>query len=490
MKKTLNINLDGFPFQIEEDAYELLRDYLHRIESKLGSNDEAREVVSDIESRIAGLFRMEGRNAPLIITHDRVAEVIQTIGEPDEFIDNKGVAGDGNSSGSGSEHNRNSGSVIEKRLYRNPNDKVLGGVCSGLAAYFSVDVLIVRVLFVLGFLLSAGTVVTLAYLILWIAIPQAVLIEQKLAMQGGISFSDPGSRNKGAAQSGTGASGSSVNYNKGSYFSIAMRNIGRGILSVMGFFVFLFGLLGLLAFGVAVVSGYSIINAEMYGFQFNDLVLLLTPDGIGWWVWIASVVVVALPLVFLMYLGFRMMLNFKAYMGVVIAVMVFLWMAALGVLVYNGLDVAMSFRKSCERTENIAMQSLPGQVLHIHRIEKSLQPGRIIDEVSGEGYVLMVDSVSGKPRISGAPEIKVEYGDSLGCRLVTKAHGRDLADAMKFRQQIHYRIRQADSVVYCDQLFGLGNDGLFRMQQVEVIFTVPKGTRVVVDPSMSHLVEF
>ena len=73
MKKTLNINLDGFPFQIEEDAYELLRDYLHRIESKLGSNDEAREVVSDIESRIAELFRMEGRNTPLIITHDRVA---------------------------------------------------------------------------------------------------------------------------------------------------------------------------------------------------------------------------------------------------------------------------------------------------------------------------------------------------------------------------------------------------------------------------------
>ncbi|MGV8829109.1 MAG: PspC domain-containing protein [Breznakibacter sp.] len=490
MKKTLNINLDGFPFQIEEDAYELLRDYLHRIESKLGSNDEAREVVSDIESRIAELFRMEGRNAPLIITHDRVAEVIQTIGEPDEFIDHKGDAAEGKSPGLGSEPNNPMGSVIEKRLYRNPNDKVLGGVCSGLAAYFNMDVLIVRVLFVLGFLLSAGTLVTLAYLVLWIAIPKAVLIEQKLAMQGGISFSDPGSRNKGAAQSGNGVSGSSGNYNKGSYFSIAMRNIGRGILSVMGFFVFLFGLLGLLAFGVAVVSGYSIINAEMYGFQFNDLALLLTPDGIGWWVWIASVVVVALPLVFLMYLGFRMMLNFKAYMGVVIAVMVFLWMAALGVLVYNGLDVAMSFRKSCERTENIVMQSLTGQVLHIHRIEKSLQPGRIIDEVSGEGYVLMVDSVSGKPRIFGAPEIKVEYGDSLACRVVTKAHGRDLADAMKFRQQIHYRIRQADSVVYCDQLFGLGNDGLFRMQQVEVVFTVPKGTRVVVDPDMSHLVEF
>ncbi len=488
MKKTLYINLNGYPFQIEEDAFEMLRDYLLRVEAKLGNSDEAREVVGDIECRIAELFRMEARNAPLIITLDRVAEVIQTIGEPEEFIESKGEAGDGTSSGS--EQNRNSGSVIEKRLYRNPNDKVLGGVCSGLAAYFGIDVLIVRVLFVLGFLLSAGTVVTLAYLILWIAIPQAVLIEQKLAMQGGISFSDTGSRHKNTAPSGNVASTSVGFCPRGSYFSIAMRNIGRGILSVLGFFVFLTGLLGMLAVGVAVVSGYNIIHADMYGFQFDDLVPLLTPEGIGLCVWIALVFVVALPLVFLMYLGFRMMLNFKAYMGVVVAVMVFLWMAALGVLVYNGLDVAMSFRKSCERSESIVMQTLPGQVLHINRIESSWQPGRVIEEVSSEGYVLLVDSVSGKPRISGAPEIRVEYGDSLACRLVTKAHGRDLADAMKFRQQIHYRIRQADSVVYCDPLFGLGNEGLFRMQAVEVVFTVPKGTRIVVDPAMSHLVDF
>lgn len=102
MKKTLNINLNGYPFQIEEDAFEMLRDYLLRVEAKLGNSDEAREVVGDIECRIAELFRMEARNAPLIITHERVAEVIQTIGEPEEFIESKGEAGEGTSSGSGS----------------------------------------------------------------------------------------------------------------------------------------------------------------------------------------------------------------------------------------------------------------------------------------------------------------------------------------------------------------------------------------------------
>lgn len=188
MRKTININLDGYPFQIEEDAYDLLRAYLQRLETKLGKTDEAKEVVGDIESRIAELFRMENRNNQLIITCEQVSEVIQTIGEPDDIIDHKeetGHATETESESSGGSFT----DIISKRLYRNPSDKVLGGVCSGLASYFNIDVLIVRVLFVLGFLLSAGTIVTLGYLILWIAIPKAILTEQKLAMQGGISFS-------------------------------------------------------------------------------------------------------------------------------------------------------------------------------------------------------------------------------------------------------------------------------------------------------------
>lgn len=487
MKKTVNINLNGFPFQIEEDAYDVLRDYLFRIESKLGKNDEAREVVSDIEGRIAELFRLEGRSTLHVITLGKVQEVIHTIGEPDEFTAD---ASESATSNDGETKHGATGQVIPKRLYRNPNDKVLGGVCSGLAAYFNVDVLVVRVLFVLGFLLSAGTLVTLAYLILWIAIPQAVLIEQKLAMQGGISFNDPVSRAKTNSHSNPGTGHVSSCHQRGSYFFIAIRNIGRGIVSVLGFFVFLLGLLGLLAVGVAVVSGYSIVNAELYGVHFSDLVLLLTPEGIGIWVWMALIVVVSLPLVFLMYLGFRMMLNFRAYMGVVIAVMIFVWLLALGTVVYNGFDVAMGFRKSSERSENIAMQPIAEQVLYINRYETPLIEGRIVDEISGDGYVLMVDTTTMKPCVAGAPSIKVEYGDTLSCRVVTRAHGRDLADAMRIRQQINYRIRQSDSIVFCDPLFGLGADGLFRLQQVEVVFTVPKGTRVVVDPLMGHLVEF
>ncbi len=485
MKKTLNINLDGYPFQIEEDAYELLRNYLQRIEAKMGRTAEAKEVVNDIESRIAELFRMEGRMGPTVITQEQVAEVIRTIGEPDDFIDNAGSPEVGEETDP--KQNHSSSQIIEKRLYRNPFDKVLGGVCSGLGAYFNVDVLIVRILFVLGFLLSAGTVVTLLYLVLWIAIPKAVLTEQKLAMQGGFSFAESTTQGKSASQPKTApATGQS----KSSYLSIALRNIGKGIISIMGFFVFLIGLLGMLALGIAAVSGYSLINSEWNGLQFGELAYLLTPDGISMVVWIAAGVLVALPLVFFMYLGLRMMMNFKAYMGMVIAVMLFFWLIALGIIFYHGLDAAMSFRKSCERSESISLQPFAQNVLYINRMDSSAIRGTLIEELSGDNYDVVVDSISGKPLIFGLPEIRVEYGDTLGCRVITSAHGRDLTDAMKFRQQIRYRIRQVDSVVYCDERFGLGNENLFRVQSAGVVFTIPKGTRVVVDPSMSQLVEF
>ncbi len=487
MRKTININLDGYPFQIEEDAYDLLRAYLQRLETKLGKTDEAKEVVGDIESRIAELFRMENRNNQLIITCEQVSEVIQTIGEPDDIIDHKeetGHATETESESSGGSFT----DIISKRLYRNPSDKVLGGVCSGLASYFNIDVLIVRVLFVLGFLLSAGTIVTLGYLILWIVIPKAILTEQKLAMQGGISFSDPISRNKSSVKAG--AAPSSAPHAKSSYWAIALRNIGKSIVSIIGFFVFLFGVLGLLAMGIIAISGYSVIHSSLFGFHFDDFVRLLTNDGIGLLMWIAVVAFVALPLVLLMYLGLRMMVNFKAYLGVVVATMVLFWLMALGVIVYKGLNTALSFAKSCDRTENISLQPLSNNVLHISRLDSSRREGSIIDELSGKEYGLFVDSVTGKPMIFGVPDIRVEYGDSLSCRLITGAYGRDLPDAMRFRQQIRYRIRQVDSVIYCDERFSLGKNSFFRNQKAKVIFTIPRGTRVLVDPEMSQLVEF
>jgi hypothetical protein len=138
--------------------------------------------------------------------------------------------------------------------------------------------------------------------------------------------------------------------------------------------------------GIIAISGYSVIHSSLFGFHFDDFVRLLTNDGIGLLMWIAVVAFVALPLVLLMYLGLRMMVNFKAYLGVVVATMVLFWLMALGVIVYKGLNTALSFAKSCDRTENISLQPLSNNVLHISRLDSSRREGSIIDELSGKEY--------------------------------------------------------------------------------------------------------
>jgi phage shock protein PspC (stress-responsive transcriptional regulator) len=163
MKKTLTINLSGSVFHIDDDAYEKLYNYLNKINSHFGNDGDAKEIVEDIEARIAEIFNEKIKNGGEVINLANVEEVIVIMGTP-EAISNEEE-----------EKNHISGKKFYhtggRRLYRDPEDKVLGGVCSGLGAYFSMDPVIIRIIFVLIFFVGGSGV--LAYLILWIVVPKA-----------------------------------------------------------------------------------------------------------------------------------------------------------------------------------------------------------------------------------------------------------------------------------------------------------------------------
>jgi len=174
MKKTIKINLSGIIFNIDDDAYEKLKTYLDTISRHFSNKQESKEIIDDIESRIAELFqeRVTGENQ--VITLEIVNKVIDIMGNPEDIAD----------SGEESErkstfHESYSG---HKRLYRDPENSVIGGVCGGLAAYFSVDSVIFRLLFVIFFF--AGGASILVYIILWIVLPKAETAAQKLEMRG------------------------------------------------------------------------------------------------------------------------------------------------------------------------------------------------------------------------------------------------------------------------------------------------------------------
>ena len=182
MKKTVTINLGGIVFNIDDDACDRLSQYLSDLESRF-SAEERQEILRDIESRMAELltFKLQNRN---VVEINDVEEVIEVIGRPEQFDDeNTEETTTTNTASNNFSSNQTKKSRTLRKLYRNSNDRIVGGVASGVAAYFDIDPAIVRILFVILALASLGWGI-LIYLILLIAMPEAKTKAQFLEMQG------------------------------------------------------------------------------------------------------------------------------------------------------------------------------------------------------------------------------------------------------------------------------------------------------------------
>ena len=171
MKKTITINLWGMVFSIDEDAYQLLYNYLQSVGDYYANENASSEILEDIEARMAELFRDRMGGNRQVITYADVEAVIAIMGYPEDFMADGATA-----SSSYTSHTR------YRRIYRDPDNRVLGGVCAGMGAYFSLDPLLFRILFLV--LVLAGGSGILLYLILWIVIPEARTTAQKLEMKG------------------------------------------------------------------------------------------------------------------------------------------------------------------------------------------------------------------------------------------------------------------------------------------------------------------
>jgi phage shock protein PspC (stress-responsive transcriptional regulator) len=165
MKKTININLAGFVFYIDEDAYETLQKYLNNIRTYLGNTEGREEIIGDIESRIAELFSEKQKQ---VITLVEVNEIIEVMGQPEDYMTEE-------------EFEETTFQQPNKRLFRDPDNTVLGGVCSGVGHYLKIDAVWIRLIF-LAMLWSGLSI--LFYFVLWAIIPKAETTAQKLEMKG------------------------------------------------------------------------------------------------------------------------------------------------------------------------------------------------------------------------------------------------------------------------------------------------------------------
>jgi phage shock protein PspC (stress-responsive transcriptional regulator) len=198
MKKIININFHSRVIPIEETAYDILRKYIESLKKHFADEEGGDEIVNDIENRFAELFSDRLKKGATCITDADVDEIINSMGRPEDFDqDEKSTGTSGNSQSSYTEETTTEG---PRRLYRSENDKMLGGVCGGLAAYLKIDPSVMRIIYAVLILGSFGTAILL-YFILWIVLPPKSLVTNVKKRL----FRDPDHRVIGGVASGLAA---------------------------------------------------------------------------------------------------------------------------------------------------------------------------------------------------------------------------------------------------------------------------------------------
>lgn len=177
MKRVIEVNIGGINFTMEDDAYFMLKGYLKRFEATIPDKKEAREVMEDVEARVAEIFQKEQKFENQVIDIPFVRIVIEHLGEVEENAEEQSAE-----SAASNNTNEQGYTKGDRYLYRDPDDKKIAGVCSGLSAYFGIDVTLIRILFVVVTAVYGSALIL--YIILWLCVPEAKTVASKLKMRG------------------------------------------------------------------------------------------------------------------------------------------------------------------------------------------------------------------------------------------------------------------------------------------------------------------
>ncbi|NEW79671.1 MAG: PspC domain-containing protein [Gelidibacter sp.] len=351
MNKTININLGGIFFHIDELAYQKLKLYLDAIRRSLSDDPQGRdEILNDIELRIGELLSERITNDRMVINDSDIDEITKIMGRPEDYSVDEELFED---------EPKYTKSTSSKKLFRDADDKFLGGVCSGLAHYFGMDVIWMRLLWlVLFFFFGTGFLI---YILLWILIPQAETTAEKLQMKGepvNISnierkireeFQDVSTRVKNGANEVSDTFKSSEFKNKAkSGLQEVVDTIGKIILAILKVFGKLIGALIIFIAAITlialIVGAFSWGSVEMLGFEgdyiqyppfFFDSILPM------WLLVIFGFLAIAIPFVVLFMLGLKILSsNVKSFSTTTKLSLLGVWIIAILGLSFAGINFA------------------------------------------------------------------------------------------------------------------------------------------------------
>ena len=486
MNKTVNINLGGMFFHIDEDAYQKLTRYFDAIKRSLSNSSGHDEIIKDIEMRVSELLNEKQKTDKHVIGLKEVDEVIAVMGQPEDYI----IEDD---SASGSSTNKTY-STTTKKLYRDREKGMIGGVASGLGYYLGIDALWIRlalILLVWGF----GTGI-IAYIILWIVVPEAVTTSEKLEMTGepvNISniekkvraeFENVSEKIKNADydkygnQIKTGASkiGNSFGDFILTIFKIFAKFLGV-ILIITGITILFFLLVGIFTLG----SGVFI------DFPWQDFVEAGNITDYPVWAFgILMFFAVGIPFFFLTLLGFKLLApNMKSIGSIAKYTLLAVWLIAISLAISIGVKQATAFAVDGRVVKKESFNLNPTDTLYIKFKHNDYFAKNVDDR---NGFLVTQDSTGTDIIYSNDVRLQIERTDEKTpyIQIEKEAKGKSLAEAKKRAEQIKYSYIIEGNQLILDNYLLTDLKNKYRDQEIEITLFLPKGTIIKPDDSMQN----
>jgi len=555
MKKNISINISGIIFHIEEDGYENLRKYLDSINKYFASFEDSSEILADIESRVAEIFLSKLNEGKQVITSEDVNALIATMGSVSDFKaaedqelkeDTSRARTDSNTSTDAGEAARQARSPkAPQQLLRDQKRKILGGVCSGIANYFSIDAVWIRLLFgILAFAYGFTIIVYLImwavvpgsfdleepenakkmfrdgerkviggvsggvaayfgmdiilvrvlfivftfffgvgfaiYIVLWIALAEARTLTDRMEMQGEpVTLSNIESnikRNLHVEQNQEESTITKILLFPFRLIGILLNTLGKILVPLVevirvaiGIIIALIGVGFMLA---AIIAGgvfLGLFSASVFSWPAGSEAEMSVPIGIimnsvsGWMI-VAAFIVVMIPALLISMMGASIVAKkyvFSPTVGWTMFVLFFVSVAMLSVTIPK---VAYAFKEEGAFEEVYEFKPV-GKKLHLH-----------VNEVGMDDYHGVNLTIEG----TDAHEFKIVKSFS--------AKGATRQKAIENAHMIEYGVVANDSTVVFDSNISFRDDAAFRAQSVDVVLYIPRNYPFVLDESASRLV--
>lgn len=510
MNKTVIININGIIFHIEEDAYDKLSKYLNTIKGYFKDSDGRDEIMNDIEARIAELLQEKVNTIKQVVILNDVDEVIAKMGKPEEYATEGETNSASNQPTSEAFATYNSG-YKRRRVFRDPDDKVLGGVCSGIANHFDIDPLYLRGAFaILFFVFGSGF---LLYILLWIIIPKAQTTAEKLEMRGEPinvdnikrsveeelndvknRMSNLGSKansteNRARVSSATDKVISFLGMIFGSVFKFALK-----------FFSVIFLIMGVvfLAMLVSSLMGFSNlihnhVNDSPIAYSINDfLIAFLGSPTLVDAATFGLLLFVGIPLIMLIYSCIKILFNIRNRNRVVRISAFSLWVVGLLLLIFVGIQIGDDFKQEANYKENYVLSTPTSQVLYLNAIKDTKYN---FEEKYGYHSRVKIDNWNlvkiNKGGISfGFPIVDVEKSetDSFQLVVIKSAQGSTNKDATIRARSINYSFTQHDSILDFSPYFDILKEDKWRAQSVKITLKVPVGKIIYLNKNTKNII--